>query len=271
MKLLISFLLLILLQSNVVFAGNLSVDQAKTFMQESGLNELMDTLPEAVKQQLNMQRLTANNDVELPLARRAISSAINAVNGQQLALDYLTKKNGEAGLGEVLNFLASPLGQRISVEEHAANTPDAQLEMQAHAMQMQTTPPPAERIALVKELTAALNADQVILTLMRGTFFSVLDVTRKLNPESAKTLNIEMNNEWQQMKPALSQKFSQFMEMGAHYSYRNISDTDLSAYIQFLKSPDGQASSRAGIELIDAYMKRFVSELVLQLSKTKTP
>jgi len=104
---------------------------------------------------------------------------------------------------------------------------------------------------------------------MEGIFFSVLEVTSEVNAASAPALKETMDKEWARMKPALSEQFSQFMVMGAHYSYRNVSDEDLTAYIKFLKSPNGQSYWRAGVDIIDLYMTNFVSKLAKRLTPIK--
>jgi len=266
MKILLSFIVLTLLQSSFSFAAELSAEQARKFLKDSGLSELIDSLPEALEQQLNLPRLMAANAIQQETAKQAVNVVLNQVDGQKLALSYLTSTQIAQGLSGALDFLASPVGQRISAEERAAGTPDAQLEMQAYAMQMATTPPADARITLIQDLTVALNADQVILKLMKGTFYSVLDVTQSLNSELAKGLKVEMDKEWSKMEPVLSEQFSQFMVMGVHYSYRNISDEDLKSYIQFLNTPSGKAYWHTGIDIIDIYLKRFVSMFVQQLS-----
>ena len=266
MKILLSLIVLLFLPSSFLFASELKEERAQKFLHDSGLSELIGSLPQALEQQLNLPRLIAVNTIQQDAAQQALNVALSQVDGQQLALTYLTSKPIAQRLTGTVNFLASPLGQKISIQERAAATPDAQLEMQAYAMQMATNPPTSLRTKLIQDLTVAQNADQVILTLMKGTFYSVLEITQLINPELAKELTVDMDTAWSKMKPVLSEQFAQFMVMGAQYSYRNISDKEIKAYIQFLNTPSGKAYWQTGLDIIDLYLKRFVSAFVQELS-----
>lgn len=247
----------------------LSDSQAQTFLHDSGLDTLISSLPEAMEQQLNLQRLTETNQLKFDEAQAAISQAIQSVQDRNIALKYLTTEADAELLKGAMTFLASPLGQRIAVEERAASSAEAQLEMQAYAIEMAKTPPAPERIKLIQNLAGALNSDQVILTLMKGTFYSLLDITEALTPDAAATLKAGLDDEWNKIEPMLTEQFSQYMIMGAHYSYRNLSDADVKDYTAFLNTPSGQAYWQAGIEIINLYMKAFVKELVVLIKESK--
>jgi len=230
---------------------------------------LIESLAPTMEQQLNLQRLTQTNQLQFDETERAITEAIQAVQGKELALNYLTTQADTRNLKEAMRFLASPLGRRIAEEERAASAPDAQLEIQAYAMQMAQTPPPEKRIQLVQSLADSLNADKVILTLMKGIFYSLLDVTEGLTPNATDELKANLDAEWAQMEPMLSEQFTQFMVMGAHYSYRNLSDEELKRYIEFLNTESGQAYWMAGLKIVDIYLQAFTKELVALIKKQK--
>lgn len=266
MKVIRLIVLVVLFQPIWCVAAGLSPEQSKQFLYDSGLAELIASLPVTMEQQLDVKRLSANSPASLEQASQAVMKAASQVEGEKVALLYLSQQDRVKELSAALDFLASPLGQRIGEQERAASAPEAQMAMQAYAMQLAETPAPQSRNDLIQNLADSLNADKVVMQMMEGVFFSVLEVSELLDPAKAKVLKVMMENEWQNMEPQLSQQFAQFMIMGAHYSYRNLSDKDLSAYIEFLNSEPGKAYWRAGIDIIDLYMQGFVSELVAQLS-----
>lgn len=263
------FFMLVALSLPSMAANGLSQSQAQTFLYESGLDALISSLPETVEQQLNLKRLTETNQLKFDEAEAAITQAAKSIQTNDLALNYLTTKVDADKLTGALAFLASPLGHRISLEEREASTPSAQVEMQAYAMQMAQNPPPSERIKLVQRLTAALNSDEVILTLMRGTFYSLLEITEELNPEASVSLKEVLDSEWNKMEPMLNEQFNQFMIMGAHYSYRNLSDEDLNRYIEFLNTNSGKAYWSTGIQIVKLYLQQFIKEMVTILEQEK--
>ncbi len=264
------FLLLVLLSHAVpVLAKGLTADEAKKFLHDSGLRDLIASLPESMNQQLDAKRLSTNSAMSLDKTRQAIAKAAQKVDGEKIALVYLSQDTRAEDLAEALKFLASELGQRISAEERSASRPEAQIAMQAHAQEKASKPVDQPRIEMLEKLSSALNADQVVIQLIKGVYFSVLDAVSVIKPSKAKSLEQHMAQEWQSMEPMLRQQFSQFMLMGADYSYRNLSDENLLAYIAFLNSESGQAYWQVGVDIIDLYIQGFVSELVAELSNAK--
>ena len=263
------FFLFILFITSFVSAKGLSSEEAENFLHDSGLTELISSLPDSMGQQLDVQRLSTNSGVAIDKTRQAVLKAAQKVDGRQIALVYLSKDSRAQELADARKFLASPLGQRISEEERKASTAEAQVAMQAYAQELQSKPIDKIRAGLVQDLSLALNADEVVIKLMRGVYYSVLDAVKVLNPHKMRDLKNRMDSEWKSMEPMLKQQFSAYMLMGANYSYRNLSDEDLKAYIQFLKSRSGQAYWQVGVDIIDLYIQGFVSELVTLLSEQR--
>ena len=243
--------LLVLFSLSINAAAGLSESEAKAFLNHSGLDSMIESLPETMGQQLNLQRLIEANKLSTEKVQQALQAASLKIQSTDLALSYLQTEADQKNLKEAMTFLASPLGKRITEEERAASTSEAQMEMQAYMMQLAQNPLSAERQALIQTLSDVLNADQLILTVMKGTFYSLLEITEAISPEKAVKLKQGVDAEWNQIEPMLKAQFSEFMIMGAQYSYRNVSDQDIKAYIAFLKTPSGQAYWRAGIEIIE--------------------
>lgn len=240
----------------------LSAQEAQTFLHDSGIDALIDSLPAAMEQQLNLQRLSQTNQLQFDEAEQAIKQAIDSIQGNQLALSYLTTKADAKNLKTAMQFLASPLGKQIAAEERAASEPDAQLEMQAYTMQLSKTPPDEQRIQLIQSLTQSLNADQVMLNMIKGIFYTLVDITEGLTPEASAELKKSLDAEWQQLEPVITEQFSQFMLMGSYYSYRNLTDEQLKDYIAFLNTESGQAYWKTGLKIVDIYLQAFAKELV---------
>tara|TARA_R110001592_G_scaffold177076_2_gene417318 strand:- start:129499 stop:130260 length:762 start_codon:yes stop_codon:yes gene_type:complete len=250
-------------------AKGLSESQAKKFLQDSGLDALISSMPEAMEQQLDLQRLTEKNKLKLASVKSATSKAAQHIDNQRFALNYLTKQADAERLKGAIEFLKTPLGRKVVVEERAASSAEAQTEMQAYTKSMATSPPSPERIKLIQDLADSLNSDLVLMSLMKGTFYSLLDITRALNPDMAATLKAGLDEEWYKLEPKISAQFNQYMVVGAHYSYRNLSDAEVEGYMDFLNTPSGQAYWKTGIAIINLYMQEFIKELVSNIKASK--
>ena len=92
-------------------------------------------------------------------------------------------------------------------------------------------------------------------------------MTVALIPKLSAELKAGIDAEWEKMEPMLNEQFKQYMVMGAHYSYRNLSDEDLSQYIAFLNTESGQVYWKTGIDIINLYLQQFITELVTILEQ----
>lgn len=248
----------------------LSETDALTFLHDSGLDELINSIAPTMEQQFNLQRLTETNGLASDKVQAAMMEAVQSIQGYDLAINYLTSEADTKRLKTAMEFLASPLGRRIAAEERAASSPDAQLEIQAYAMQMAKNPPPESRIKLIQDLAGVLNADEVIMSMIRGIIFSLVDVTDAVSPSQSAGLKATLDAEWEKMEPMMREQFRQFMVMGSHYSYRNLADDDLQAYIEFLKTDSGQAYWMAGIEIVNIYMQAFSREMATVIQRQRS-
>ncbi len=260
--------LLVLCFSSVsVLAKGLSVEQSQRYLHDSGLGQILDSMPEMMAQQINLERLSAKNQEDIEKASQAIQQAIAEINGQSLAIDYLTTHGDAEKINEAFAFLETEVGKRILAAEAQANTPSAAMEMQKYAMEMASNPPNDSRISVVQGLVDQIRTDRWMYKIMESAFFASVDLMETLDKQLAVELRSAMENEWQTIKPMLEAQMEQGILMGAYYSYRNLSDDDIRAYSAFLETPAGQSYAETGMEIINQYMQAFLREMMMSIQR----
>jgi len=251
--------ILVILNLSMAQAENLSIEQAQNFLHLSGLQQSIDSMPQQFEQQVNLQRLLSEDIVEHEKAGTLINEAVAGIDGQGLAINYLTTNPKAGGLSQAITFLESDLGKTIVVAESKANDPEFQVAMQAYAHEMATNnSTSAKRLELIQQLIQSLHVEEVMLNMVKGMMFSTLDIFKAVKPEAAGFMETEFDKEWQNIETVLKAQLSQYMVLSMHYTYRDISDQDLSEYMVFLQSKNGQVYWGASIEIFNLYLGEFI-------------
>jgi hypothetical protein len=249
------FTLLIWLQVGVVQAAGVSSEQAQNFLHYSGLNHMIDELPGMFQQQFNMDALAESDAKSKQQMHAALASALAEVQGNSLALAYLTSEADASSMQKILAFLESPLGKRIMDAENAMNTPEGQAQMQQYLAQMAKNPPPAGRAKLLDQLRDALQLEQLMIGMSRDIFFSSIEIAREIKPEKVQG----MEQMWGQLESMMRAQMQQMATASVYYTYRDLSDRDLIDYAAFMQSADGKAYLTIGTEIANRYVTAMTS------------
>ncbi len=255
--------ILVIFNLSVAQAENLSVEQAQKFLHISGLQQGIDMLPQQFEQQINLQRLLTEDIVEHEKIGSLMNEAIAEIDGQGLALNYLTTNSKAGGLSHAISFLETDLGKAIVVAESQANEPVFQAEMQKYAHEMATNNSTStERLELVQKLIRSLHVEDVMMNMVKGMMFSTLDIFKAVKPEAADFMEAELEKQWQSMEGVLKAQFSEYLSLSTHYIYKDISDQNLSEYIAFLNSKNGQVYWTSSMDIFNLYLNEFTKNFV---------
>jgi len=254
--------LCILCQVAIVNAEELSVGQVQKFISISGLAASIDTMPEQFQQQINLQALTQDDKLSIEKARQAITSALAATNGYQIAESYLLSRTDAKNLINTIAFLESPLGQQIVAAEAEANAPEFPVAIQSYSLELANTPPTSERAKLVKELNKTLKSEDTVVDMLKTMTLVTADFFEGMEPDAAGEVRAAMESEWSNVEPMIRAQMSQYVVLASYYLYKDINDQQLSQYISFLKSQDGQVYSEATIEIFQRYVNQLVNAML---------
>jgi hypothetical protein len=258
----ILFTLLVWFQVCSVQAA-VTTEQAQSFLHYSGLNHMIDELPGMFQQQFNMQAVTGEDSAKQNAMQAALATAISQVQGNAIALNYLTKDADGAAMQKILAFLESPLGKRIVDAENVMNTPEGQTQLQGYAAQLATNPLPAARAKLLDALSASLQLEELMVGMMKGIFFSTVQVVRELQPaEKAEFMEKFMQDQWSQMEGMMRAQMLQAATASVYFTYKGMSDQDLMDYAAFMRSATGQSYLKLGMDITQRYVNELTASLI---------
>lgn len=143
-------------------------------------------------------------------------------------------------LKNVLTWLSSSLGKKISMIEVAGSSPDAPNAILRYAQTgLKTNPPSERRQSLVEKIDSLLSAtDQTVKVAMSvplGISIAI-DTTRPKDQQIGRDILENLNNSRYTMYYNI---IKPYVRNSLLYTYRRLNDDELSQYVKFISSKDG--------------------------------
>ncbi len=210
---------------------------------KSGLADLVDQIPAGVQAGF-AQAFSRDPDSSLtPQQQKIIHARIPLVYSSDDMrpgiIDVLAAKLTAAEVESVLEWLDSPLGRKCTALESASAAPEALLAMQTYADELQQSPPPPERVALLGELARAVKAAENAVEVVINTQLAVAaGISAMLPAEQRKPLHV-IRNEIEQFRPQITAAMQNQTAIAFLYTYRDLNEDEIQQYIDFARSELG--------------------------------
>jgi hypothetical protein len=204
------------------------------------------------------------------LLRSAMDDSFKADDMRKSAEKTIVGKLTEKDMKTVLVWLNSPVGEKITTMEVEAGSPEAFAEMQKMAPALLAN---KERVARIKTLDQAVKGTESGINMVLNTqmamftaFTAGLPAEQRPSKEQIKTL-LEKN------RPQLVKMIEQQTIISFLYTYRDLSDKELDAYIAFAQAPAGKKYNAVMLQAINDAIAdgstRLGDRLAKDLSKLK--
>lgn len=230
----------VLLGLNEATAAPPSTDSLTSeFMQLSGLDYQLQQIPEQVLMGFEQQgrRLPSERRAAL---RHVIAQAYRADRLKAFVSRELARTARPDVLTKSLAWLRSDLGRRITKLEEAASEPSAVREVQQFARQLQSSPPPQERLRLAERLDRATNSTETQLDLMESTMLGVATAADATLPPQQRLGEERIRTQIARQRAALHTAAQQQVLLSSLFMYRSVSPAELEQYLAFLESEAGK-------------------------------
>lgn len=231
------FLLVLLGASAGSATESAGPDLALELMHLSGMYRQLGSFSQAVEQQM------ASQPAEIPAATRgALLQALRAFYAPQplraAALAHLRQRLDPAQAREVVKWLRSERGRRITGLEESASTPESAAQIQAYAASLQSGPPGPERIERIQRLDRVTRSTDVATEVALKLAAAVArGLTAALAaPPTAADIAAALEAQ----RPEIRASMQQATLVSLLYTYRSLPDSELDAYIAFLESGAGR-------------------------------
>jgi hypothetical protein len=223
----------------------------------SGLREKMAQLPSLVYGQLRSQPAPPDT----PTGEAVVQALKDAFRGDRLyeaLADRVARRFDPARGATVAAILRTDLSRRMAALEVDASRPEMLSTMMAYAARIMITDRPAPaRVDLVRRLDIAMGATSLTLAVdvaTRQGVTRVVDVV--LPPAQRRNPAATSDGSLRSLSPDANASARMATEVALLFTYRTVSDEDLTRYVAFTESEDGQWLARvvreAIVDVIDA-------------------
>lgn len=205
-------------------------------LNQSGVSAQLSAMSSLVKAQLEQQKLPGDLDKKTRLKLVAhLNSAfdpknVHAALSRQFILHY-DKDRYRNFLVELEHPVIRKLTQ---MEIAAANDPDASGKMSNYLAQLEQTPPGKKRMALIHALEQSCDSSNFVAATQASIYRVVTETLNSSYPPVKRVTLQDIDEQIALRKQQSLAAASQFVINNTLYIYRDASDDDLQAYVNFL-------------------------------------
>jgi len=247
-----------------LFAGAVQAQEAaklaQRLVQLSGLEVQLRSVPQSFEEQMAQLRGKVPDDLRFALADAGREAYRPELMAQEIA-QTLAQTLKPAEMQRVLAWLETDVGRRVTLAEERASSTMDEASLSRYAEQTKSKPPSARRQKLIRDLVEVTNAVEFAAHLIEGTALGVaigMDSTQPVQKRVGAAFlrkQIEKAMPKEQMKATLREAMPGIYG----YTYREVSDADLTAYLVLLRSADGK---RCNDVITEAFTQAMVAASV---------
>ena len=211
----------------------------RQLMKMSGLEEQLNQIKQNVYANLNESKDNLPADLYEAMSQ-VIAEAYDGKTMQKIVSAGLSRDLSIKEMLDILSWLQTGLGRKITGLEEAASTPEAFNGMQTFTRQLQTNPPDPHRFDLTQRLDHATNATTMAVDIVLLTAYGVAAAMDTVMPEDEQTdINI-IREEIESHRPELTPILQQITLASFLYTFQTLRDEEIERYVEFCESDVGK-------------------------------
>lgn len=227
-------------------ASDAKLDMAVVLMEKCGITKQIEQVPEKTREEI-LQTFKQNDAYQESLNEKVIDDIGEIIKGsfdpsviQSILASYIAEHLSTEDMLAVMEWLDSPLGQKITHMEEMASTPEAYRAMIASIPSLKLESDYDERLALVHEIDKSVKATELIVDRMLNMQVITVNSLSSAFPTLNLPSETEIRMNFTQNRELISSAISREIALSILYTYRDISQNDLKAYINFMDTDHGK-------------------------------
>ena len=211
----------------------------RQLMRMSGLDEQLNQIKQHVYANLDESKDSLPPDLYEAMLQ-VMGEAYDGKKMQNIVSAILSRSLNPDEMRNILSWLQSGLGRKITGLEEAASTPEAFNEMQTFTRQMQTNPPTSHRLELSQRLDQATNATTMAVDIILLTAYGVAAALDTIMPEDQQTDLDMIRESFESQRPQLTPIMQQMTIASFLFTYQALEDAEIERYVDFCESDVGK-------------------------------
>jgi len=218
---------------------------------KSGIRKQTEQIPQDVREGIQQeQRLKQDPEMETAELEAAIERSFNPKRMEDQLHDDIGKNLSTEEIREVLNWLDSPLGIKLTRLEEEAASPAVKQEMDHALQQLIKEPGTPERLKLLQRVEKALHSTDAAVDMILNIQIAIISAISAMTPAQPCPTFEQITEMVYKNRPQVKQVISQQVIGGFLYTYHGVSKRDLETYIAFIESPVGSKYQRVTLKAL---------------------
>ncbi len=242
-------------------------EQINTILEETGFNKLLQHVPEFAQLVLKQSSGALEPEVNSALSA-AFSQAFATSTVQRDVISLINAHYDETHATAYIKILQTPLSKKMAELERKTNDPANRQDMMVFATALQENPPPHSRSTLIERLDKANHATDFSVDMQTAFFKAIFVAIEPVMEADMRLGEGELEKMVDEVHTSLEESLRNNTRASYSYAFRNISDAELTKYIELCESEDyrwaiqllgnamisaiNQAADRAALLMADA-------------------
>lgn len=244
----------LILCGDVCIADDHNSDKlVRTLMLKSGMKKQIEQMPQLLQSELEQQQANATGISQEDFNRFSsiAKSAFDAKAIHAAVQTYIKLNLSENDMKEVLEWLDSPLGTKITKLEEEASTAKAYEDMQAIGPKLLHENKDSVRMNKIMKLDKAIGVTQSTVNTVLNIQLAMISAMSAAMEADKRPSFEDVQDLVKKNQPQIQSAMRQMVQIQFLYSYRELSDHEIDRYIQFAESMQGQRYHNVSIRAID--------------------
>jgi len=247
------------------------------YIELSGLGEMLASVPGYFDALASQKSLTSKNSEDEQKVYRMLEESFDVRQAEKDLSAFLLASTDEPYLRDMLRWLESPLARKITREETNASGAESRAEMLRYLADLQDNPPSQQRIELIQGVEQATHMAELTADILIEVMMGMLEATNAALPADRQGVPEEAYREIDGLRTTIESGLREQMVLESYYTYRNITDAELAAYIGFYETDLGQTEIEKTGEALtytlknwfDTFVERVIARAQAEAQKRK--
>jgi len=258
MKKIFLVLILVFLQLEVVSVSSGQTDKktlTKKIMEKSGMNEQMRQLPLLLSADLSQ----AKDKIPPELFSSLEQETVKIWDPEKILKEISRQVENRLdikGMQEILMWLESDLGKKITTIEKDSTTPEGMRGLKESAASFEKAPASKTRQDLLQRFIEASNTVKIIVDMKISMAIAMLTAINAALPEEKKTDIDKIKEQIEGLRPKIEEEARRAAIQESLYIYRTLKDEEFQRYVDFSESKSGRRYHEVTFEAFKDAMQR---------------
>lgn len=229
----------------------------RTLLERSKMGEQLGSMAEGFEQTVAQMNLLLDSAQQQVLIERS-TAAFDSTRLAASVRSYFSDEYQADAAQEAAAFLQSPIADTVEALSREGAEPE---ELQQYAQELQATPPDKARLQLIQRMSEAQQAADFYVDNILGVYHAVIDAAEVLSDRGA---SVAPPDSSQIRRGAANMAILSFL-----YTYEEVPQPALEAYVQFFESEAGQWYVRTYSAAVNHAVEQAATSLNEELQAAK--